>query len=95
MTETAEGRAAVTWGGPGKPIMLTLYGPDGEAAALPLEPKRALTLAQELLTIGVKVIKADTWDAMYEQGALGACASVTQRGRRGGHRTRPRARMAA
>ncbi len=62
-------RAVVTWEGPGKPVMLTLYGPDGEAVALPLLPKRALTLAQELLTCGVAAIKADSWDAMYEQGA--------------------------
>jgi len=52
-------RAVVSWKGPGEPIMLTLYGPDGEAVALPLEPKRALTLAQELLTQGVQAIKAD------------------------------------
>ena len=65
MTET---RAAVTWEGPGEPIILTLYGPDGDVA-LPLLPKRALTLAQELLTRGVQAIKADSWDAMYEQGA--------------------------
>ncbi len=51
------GRAAVTWEGPGEPIMLTLYGPAGEVA-LPLLPKRALTLAQELLTRGVQAIKA-------------------------------------
>jgi hypothetical protein len=38
--------------------MLTLYGPDGEVA-VPLLPKRALTLAQELLTRGVSAIKAD------------------------------------
>ncbi len=37
--------------------------------ALPLLPKRALTLAQELLTRGVQAIKADSWDVMYEQGA--------------------------
>ena len=49
--------------------MLTLYRPDGEAVALPLLPKRALTLAQELLTCGVSAIKADSWDAMYEQVA--------------------------
>ncbi len=41
--------------------MLTLYGPDGEVA-VPLLPKRALTLAQELLTRGVQAIKADQWD---------------------------------
>ncbi len=49
--------------------MLTIYSPAGEAVALPLEPKRALTLAQELLTCGVSAIKADTWDAMYDQVA--------------------------
>ena len=68
MTETIETRAVVTWEGPGEPIMLTLYGPYGEVA-LPLLPKRALTLAQELLTRGVQAIKADTWDAMYEPAA--------------------------
>ena len=52
-------RAVVTWEGPGEPIMLTAYGPDGEELALPLLPKRALTLAQELLTRGVQAIKAD------------------------------------
>ncbi len=62
MTETMESRAAVAWEGPGEPIMLTLYGPDGEAAAVPLLPKRALTLAQELLTRGVQAIKADQAD---------------------------------
>ena len=46
--------------------MIALYGLDGEAAAVPLAPKRALTLAQELLTRGVQAIKADSWDAMYE-----------------------------
>ena len=50
-------RAVVTWEGPGEPIVLTLYGPDGEVA-VPLLPKRALTLAQELLTCGVSAIKA-------------------------------------
>ena len=62
-------RAVVSWEGPGAPIMLTLYGPDGQAVSLPLLPKRALTLAQELLTRGVQAIKADSWDVMYEQGA--------------------------
>ncbi len=61
-------RAVVSWNGPSQPIMLTLYGPDGEVA-VPLLPKRALTLAQELLTRGVQAIKADSWDAMYEQDA--------------------------
>ncbi len=44
------GRAVVTWEGPGEPIVLAPYGPDGEVA---------LTLAQELLTSGVAAIKAD------------------------------------
>ncbi len=64
-----EPRVVVTWAAPGEPVMLAVYGPDGEAVAVALEPKRALTLAQELLTHGVRAIKADTWDAMYEQGA--------------------------
>ncbi len=37
------------------------HGPDGEVA-VPLLPKRALTLAQVLLTCGVAAIKADQWD---------------------------------
>ncbi len=53
-----EPRAVVSWEGPGQPIVLTLYGPDGEVA-VPLLPKRALELAQELLTRGVQAIKAD------------------------------------
>ena len=58
MSDVAD-RVIVTWDGPGEPITLTLYGPDGEVAAVPLLPKRALTLAQELLTRGVQAIKAD------------------------------------
>ena len=38
--------------------MLTVYGPAGEVA-VPLLPKRALTLAQELLTRAEAAIKAD------------------------------------
>ncbi len=64
-----ESRVVVTWAGPGQPIMLTVYGMDGKVVAVALEPKRALTLAQELLTRGVSAIQADSWDAMYEQGA--------------------------
>ncbi len=56
-------RAVVTWSGPGEPTMLTLYGPDGEAVAIPLLPKEALTLAQELLTRGMQAIKAVQWGA--------------------------------
>ena len=66
--DSAPPRAVVTWEGHGEPIMLTLYGPDGEIA-VPLLPKRALTLAQELLTRGVQAFKADTWADMYGQGA--------------------------
>ncbi len=58
---TTEPRAAASWEGPGQPIVLKVYGPDGEVA-VPLLPKRALTLAQELLTRGVQAIKAD-WPA--------------------------------
>ena len=58
ITTAAEPRAVVSWAGPGEPIMLTLYGPDGELAVA-LLPKRALTLAQELLTRGVQAIKVD------------------------------------
>ncbi len=59
MTESTENRAAVSWAGAGQPVVLTIYAPDGEAVAVPLLPKRALTLAQELLTKGVAAIKAD------------------------------------
>ncbi len=55
---TSDPRVVASWEGPGQPIMLTVYGPDGEVA-VPLLPKRALTLAQELLTRGVQAIKAD------------------------------------
>ena len=57
---TTETRAVVTWAGPGQPIVLKVYGPAG--VAVPLVPKRALELAQELLTRGVQAIKADQWD---------------------------------
>ena len=46
MTTAAEPRAVVSWAGPGE-------------LAVPLLPKRALTLAQELLTCGVQAIKVD------------------------------------
>ena len=38
--------------------MLTLYGPEGEMA-VPLLPKRALTLAKEPIKEGVRSIKVD------------------------------------
>ncbi len=59
VTETTEPRAVVGWAGDDRPIVLTLYGPDGEVAITKLSPKLALTLAQELLTRGVQAIKAD------------------------------------
>ena len=59
MTASSARAVVVTWQGPGQPIILTVYGRDGEAVAVPLEPKRALTLAQEILTRGVQAIKAD------------------------------------
>ena len=58
---TTEPRAVVSWEGPGEPIVLKVYGPGGRDVAVPLTPKRALTLAQELLTLGVQAIKADQW----------------------------------
>ena len=63
-------RAVVSWKGPGQPVVLAVYGPDGEAVAVSLEPKRALTLAQELLTQGVAAIKADP-AAPWAPGAAG------------------------
>ncbi len=55
---TAEPGAHVSWRSPTEPITLTACGPAGEVA-VPLLPKRALSLAQELLTKGVQAIKAD------------------------------------
>ena len=42
-----------------EPIVLTLYGPDGELAAIELLPKRCLTLAKEILDTAVRAIKVD------------------------------------
>ena len=58
MSATAD-RAVVTWEGRGEPIMLTLYGPEGELAAMELLPKRCLTLAKEILDTAVLAIKVD------------------------------------
>ena len=55
------GRALVTWEGPGESIVLTAFGPDGTMARVPLLPRQALTLAQELMERGVQAIKADWW----------------------------------
>ncbi len=56
----SESRVVVSHEGPGEPIVLTVHGPGGEVAVA-MVPKRALTLAQELLTRGVQAIKADQW----------------------------------
>ncbi len=57
-TTTKDSHATVTWAAPGEPIMLTVYS-DGGEVVVRLLPKRALTLAQELLTRGVQAIKED------------------------------------
>ncbi len=57
MSDAAD-RVVVFWEGPGDPITLTVYGPEGEMA-VPLLPKRALTLAKELIEEGVRSIKVD------------------------------------
>ncbi len=47
-------------GTPGTPIVLTVYGPAGEVT-VPLLPKRALELAQELIEPAVSSIKIGQW----------------------------------
>ncbi len=59
MTPSSARAVVVTWERSGQPIMLTVYGMDGKVVAVPLEPAKALKLAQELLTQGVAAIKAD------------------------------------
>ncbi len=58
MSDAAD-RVVVTWEGAGEPIVLTLYGPEGELAAMELLPKRCLTLAKEILDTAVLAIKVD------------------------------------
>ena len=58
MSDAAD-RVVVTWEGAGEPIVLTLYGPEGELAAMELLPKRCLTLSKEILDIAVRAIKVD------------------------------------
>ena len=60
--QPTEPRAVVSWAGAGEPIMLTLYGPDGEVA-LRLSPTRALDLAKELIEPAVRAIKVEQWGA--------------------------------
>ena len=57
MTEATNHRCVVTWAGAGQPIMLTIYNPDGEVAAVPLSPVRALELAKELIEPAMQSIK--------------------------------------
>ncbi len=57
----APSRAIVSWEGQGRPIMLTVYGPDGEAAGTKLSPTRALELAKELTEPAVRSIKTTQW----------------------------------
>ncbi len=54
-------RAVVTWDGAGQPIVLTLYGPDGEVVSVPLTPVRALELATDLSERAVASIKTKQW----------------------------------
>ena len=48
--------AAVSWEGPGEPIVLIVYGPSGEVA-VPVLQKRALELAKELSEPAVTAIR--------------------------------------
>ncbi len=54
-------RVVVTWEGADRPIVLTLFGPDGEVVAVPLTPVRALELARELIEPAVQSIKHSQW----------------------------------
>jgi hypothetical protein len=60
LTQPTEPRAVVSWQGPGQPIVLTVYGPDGEVAVA-LTPVRALALAVELTQRAVVTIKVNRW----------------------------------
>ncbi len=57
----AEHRVVVSQEGPGQPIVLSIYGPGGEVASMPLTPTRALTLAKELIEPAVAEIKFRQW----------------------------------
>ncbi len=59
-TKATEHRTVVSWAGAGEAIVLTIHGPDGEVV-VPLSPKRALTLANELLKRGGQALTADQW----------------------------------
>ena len=54
-------RVVVTWASADRPIMLTVYGPDGAVVSMPLSPVRALELATELSEPAVMAIKTSQW----------------------------------
>ena len=45
----------------GQPILLAVYGPDGEVVSVSLSPVRALELAKELIEPAVRAIKVEQW----------------------------------
>ncbi len=59
-SDVAERRAVVSWAGAGQPILLAVYGPDGEVAVR-LSPTHALELAKELTEPAVRSIKIGRW----------------------------------
>ena len=63
VNQPTEPRVVVSWAGAGQPIVLTLFDPDGEVAAVPLTPVRALELAKELSEPAVSSIKTNQWGA--------------------------------
>ena len=77
MSDAAD-RVVETREGAGEPIMLKLYGPKGEVAAVPLSMTRALTLAQELLTRGAQAIKVD-WPGYPCASKESGLASISDR----------------
>ncbi len=58
-----EHRVVISQEGPDRPIMLSIYGPGGEVASMPLTPTRALTLAKQLIEPAVAEIKFQQWGA--------------------------------
>ena len=53
-------RPVVSQAGDGRPIVLTIYGPDGETG-LALSPVRALELGKQLMERAVSSIKTGQW----------------------------------
>ena len=56
-----EHRCVVSWTGQSAPIVLALYSPAGEVAAVKLSPTRALELAKNLTEPAVIAINANQW----------------------------------